>query len=199
MDQRGVTVINKPVLPLNGQTAGIGISLFLVTRHVRWKKSSTPSEPDNSWKTTERSLTEGNDGQDDGDCNGHPGHIQSLLAVTLGFMRLQAHTAFQKTCRQERRAQYPHSMWLRIRKQKLNSRLMLAAWLLFLDGGGRAHGDLYPQSQSGSSSGECGCPCSISWLPIYPSGRNLRGVLTEEHYISFHFTVTRLFRWGFQL
>lgn len=41
-------------------------------------------------------LTEGHDGQDDGDGDGHPGHPQGLLAVALGLVGLQAHAAFQE-------------------------------------------------------------------------------------------------------
>lgn len=45
-------------------------------------------------------LTESDDGQDDGDGYGHPGNPQGFLAVALRLVRLQAHAALQKTCRQ---------------------------------------------------------------------------------------------------
>lgn len=48
-------------------------------------------------------LTEGHDGQDDGDGDGHPGHPQGLLAVALGLMRLQAHAAFQEAYQESER------------------------------------------------------------------------------------------------
>lgn len=57
--------------------------------------SATSGEGEDSRKET---LTESDDGQDDGDGYGHPGNPQSFLAVTLRLVRLQTHAALQKTC-----------------------------------------------------------------------------------------------------
>ncbi|KAK0154754.1 Cyclin-T2 [Merluccius polli] len=43
-------------------------------------------------------LTEGSDGQQDGHCDGHPGHPQGFLAVALSLVGLQTHAALQETC-----------------------------------------------------------------------------------------------------
>lgn len=102
-DQQDVTVINKPVLQLTDQTTGICIS-FGVHRRLCFLHANQKSSKETAKGEL---LTESGDGQDDGDRYGHPGHPQSFLAITLCFVRLQAHAAFQKTCRQQHRAQWP--------------------------------------------------------------------------------------------
>ncbi len=104
IDQQGI-IVNYLLtqLSFDGRTKQqasvlLWISFFLCTQ-TRNIKSIT-----DDWS---KLLTESNDGQDDGDTYGHPGHPQSFLAVTLCFMRFQPHAALQKTCRQQHRAQWP--------------------------------------------------------------------------------------------
>lgn len=98
-DQQPATVINKPVLQLKAQTAGCRTSLdCLLHLFFRNVKSATSCQTEDSWKET---LTESDDCQDDGDRYGHPGNPQRFLAVTLRLVRLQTHTALQKTCEQQ--------------------------------------------------------------------------------------------------
>lgn len=96
-NQDDVAVIIKTVLLLRVQTAGISALGW-----ASWKWKCKTCHFLQTWGLSYRktgSLTESDDGQNDGDCYGHPGHPQSFLAVTLGFVRLQAHAAFQETCR----------------------------------------------------------------------------------------------------
>lgn len=107
IDQQGVTVIKTTVLQLKDQTAGVCISLDFCLTDKKSKKHHILRVWGFVRANTAELLTESDDGQDDGDPDGHPGHPQSFLAVTLCFMRLQTHAAFQKTCRRQRRARWP--------------------------------------------------------------------------------------------
>lgn len=116
-----VAVITKTVLLLRVQTAGISALGW-----TSWKWKCKTCRFLRAWGCSHRktgSLTESDDGQDDGDRYGHPGHPQGLLAVTLGFVGLQAHAAFQETYRKNSTGHGdPTATWLRKRSKLENER-----------------------------------------------------------------------------